>query len=133
MTKQNCFVYFSLSKTKLFRLADRDYRTGISAADWRPLLVALCTTALIAGIGFGANDVVDGEMRQLGGVVKHFAANTLKAAIDAQVEVKRVADRAKRQQQAQAWFGNQRQQFDEVWNEVRQKVQAAIAESRGKL
>lgn len=95
--------------------------------------MALCTTALIAGIGFGANDVVDGEMRQLGGVVKHFAANTLKAAIDAQVEVKRVADRAKRQQQAQAWFGNQRQQFDEVWNEVRQKVQAAIAESRGKL
>ena len=96
-------------------------------------LVQPGTTVLIAGIGFAANDVVDGEMRQLGGVVKLFAADTLKAAIDAQVEVKRVADLAERRQQAQAWFANQHQQFDEVWNEVRQKVQAVIAESRGKL
>jgi 2-polyprenyl-6-methoxyphenol hydroxylase-like FAD-dependent oxidoreductase/uncharacterized membrane protein len=96
-------------------------------------LVQPGTTALIAAIGSAANDGVDGEMRQLGGVVKHVAADTLKAAIDAEVEVQRVANRAERQQQAQAWFGNQRQQFDGVWNKARQKVQAVIAESRGKL
>lgn len=88
---------------------------------------------VIEGMNNGKNlksfDIVTRSMPTQGGITKPVRITN----VDAERQVLHTQQVAERRQQAEAWFGNQRQQFDKVWNEARQKVQAAIAESRGKL